>query len=98
MLQDQPLQASDKYSFNLIAINCEEDWQKLITKTMVEAETFAIQIEQLNESKLFEGFADATHSNFYRNLVGIIEHTHYHLGQISLIKKILAKTSITLEE
>ena len=29
------------------------------------------------------------HGNYYRNLHSIIEHTYYHLGQISLIKKIL---------
>jgi len=29
------------------------------------------------------------YGNYFRNIVGVIEHIHYHLGQIVLIKKIL---------
>lgn len=46
-------------------------------------------LETLDEAKLFEDFADPKYGNYYRNLHGIIEHTHYHLGQIVLIKKLL---------
>ncbi len=60
---------------------------------MADAESFAIQIETLDEAKLFEDFADPKYGNYYRNLHGIIEHTHYHLGQISLIKKIIRETN-----
>ncbi len=45
------------------------------------------QIEQLPESKLWETFSDEKYGNYYRNIHGIIEHIHYHLGQIVLIKK-----------
>ncbi|MDQ1090003.1 hypothetical protein QE390_004607 [Siphonobacter sp. SORGH_AS 1065] len=34
-------------------------------------------------------FVDEKYGTYYRNLHGMIEHTHYHLGQIVLIKKIL---------
>jgi hypothetical protein len=56
---------------------------------LTEAELFAEQIEKIDEAKLFEDFADPKYGSYYRNLLGIIEHTYYHLGQISLIKKIL---------
>ncbi len=46
-------------------------------------------IAQLPEGKLWEDFADKKYGSYYRNLQGIIEHTHYHLGQIVLIKKML---------
>lgn len=46
-------------------------------------------LETLDEAKLFEDFADPKYGNYYRNLLGIIERTHYHLGQIVLIKKLL---------
>jgi len=45
--------------------------------------------EALPESRLQETFADEKYGNYYRNLHGLIEHTHYHLGQIVLIKKLL---------
>jgi len=92
VLQGEPLNASDKLSFNLSPITSEYDWQKLVTKVFTEAESFAVQIEQLDEVKLFDDFADHKYGNYYRNLHGIIEHTHYHLGQISLIKKMLHET------
>jgi hypothetical protein len=92
VLQGEPLNASDKFSFDLPPVTSADDWQKLVSKTLAEAELFAVQIEKLDESKLFEDFADPKYGNYYRNLFGIIEHVHYHLGQISLIKKILNET------
>ena len=89
VLEGEPLVASDKYSFNLPPINNQEDWEKLLNKTLTDAEKFASSIEQLPEIKLWENFSDGKYGNYYRNIHGIIEHTHYHLGQIVLIKKIL---------
>ena len=89
VLQGGPLDAHDKYSFDLPPILSEKDWEKLLDKTWTEAENFASMIEQLPESKLEEDFSDGKYGTYYRNLHGIIEHIHYHLGQIVLIKKIL---------
>ncbi len=89
VLQGKPLQASDKYSFDLPPITNEADWQELVAKAFREATLFAEQVEQLPESKLHENFADPKYGSYYRNLLGIIEHTYYHLGQIVLIKKLL---------
>ena len=91
ILQGEPLNASDKYSFGLPPILSQEDWEKLLNKTWADAENFASLIEQLPESKLWEDFSDNKYGNYYRNLHGIIEHVHYHLGQIILIKKILLR-------
>lgn len=89
VLQGGPLEASDKYSFDLPPIESQRDWDNLLDKTFADAETFALLIEQLPEHKLWESFADEKYGTYYRNIQGIIEHTHYHLGQIALIKKIL---------
>ncbi|MBP9796979.1 MAG: DUF1572 domain-containing protein [Chitinophagales bacterium] len=89
VLHGEPLNASDKLSFNVPEINNSEDWQKLVTKTLTEAELFALQLGKMDESKLLETFSDSKYCNYYKNMHGIIEHTHYHLGQISLLKKIL---------
>ena len=89
VLQGEPLNASDKYSFDLSAIQSQEDWENLLDKTWTDAENFASLIEQLPESKLWEDFSDNKYGNYYRNFHGIIEHMHYHLGQIVLIKKIV---------
>lgn len=91
VLQGQPLTAKDKYSFDCPPIQSEEDWEKLLCKTWADAENLATLIEQLPESKLWEIFTDEKYGNYYRNMHGLIEHTHYHSGQIVLIKKLLAQ-------
>jgi hypothetical protein len=95
VLQGEPLHASDKYSFDHPLIESQEDWEKLLNRTWVDAENFGAVIEQLPESKLWETFTDEKYGNYYRNIHGIIEHIHYHLGQIVLIKKLLAQKEIT---
>lgn len=92
VLRDEALNASDKYSFDHPSINTQEDWEKLLNKTWTDAESFAIALEQLPESTLWENFSNEKYGNYYRNIHGIIEHCHYHLGQIILIKKILLQT------
>ncbi len=93
VLRGEPLDAHDNYSFDLPPILSQEDWEKLLDKTWTDAEDFASLIEQLPESKLWEAFSDEKYGNYYRNFHGIIEHTHYHLGQIVLIKKILLEAN-----
>ena len=89
VLEGGPLDAHDKYSFDLPSIQSNEDWEKLLNKTWTDAKNFANLIEQLPESKLENDFSEKKFGSYYRNLHGIIEHTHYHLGQIVLIKKII---------
>jgi hypothetical protein len=89
VLQGEPLDAHDKYSFDLPPIQSQKDWESLLDKTWKEAESFAILVEQLPDKKLWENLADEKYGNYYRNIHGIIEHAHYHLGQIVLIKKII---------
>ena len=92
VLRGAPLNAHDKYSFDCPPIRSEEDWQKLLNKTWTDAEALANLVEQLPESKLWEPFADEKYGNYFRNLLGVIEHTHYHAGQIALIRKIVLET------
>ncbi|MDH7461411.1 DUF1572 domain-containing protein [Chitinophagaceae bacterium 26-R-25] len=85
----EKLNASDKFSFDCPPIASREDWETLLNKAFNDAEQFSSAIEQLPEQKLGEAFEDEKYGNYYRNIHGIIEHCHYHLGQIVLIKKML---------
>ncbi len=85
----EPLDAHDKYSFDLLPITAEEDWQSLVNTIFSNAEQLAQLIEELPETQLLENLADEKYGNYYRNIHGIIEHTHYHLGQIALLKKLI---------
>lgn len=90
VLQGGPLNAKDAYSFDHPPIASQADWEALLTKTWNEAETFAQLIEALPDSILWEDLTHEKYGNYYRNLHGIIEHCHYHLGQIVLLKKLLS--------
>ncbi|MBS1567710.1 MAG: DUF1572 domain-containing protein [Bacteroidetes bacterium] len=89
VLEGGPLDGSDKYSFDLPPIRSEEDWQRLLDKYWKDADTFIALVEQLPDSRLAEDFSDKKYGDYYRNLHGVTEHCHYHLGQISLIKKLV---------
>ena len=91
VLQGGPLDGSDKFSFDHPPFHSQEDWDRFLDKVWADAETFAALVEQLPEEKLWEDFDNGKYGNYFRNIHGFIEHTHYHLGQISLIKKILAE-------
>ena len=90
VLEGGPLNAHDKYSYDMEPISSEADWQGLKTKSFNEAERMAKLIEALPEEKIKEGFASGKYGSYYRNLTGLLEHSHYHLGQISLLKKLTA--------
>ncbi len=92
VLQGGPLDAKDKFSFDLPAITSQQDWERLLEKTWSDAENLALAIEQMPESQLWEDFADEKYGNYYRCLHGPIEHCHYHLGQIAMIKSMLVET------
>jgi uncharacterized damage-inducible protein DinB len=89
VLEGKPLVASDAESFKLPTIENEVAWQNYIEQIYSNVEKLAILIENLPEEKLAENFTDEKYGNYYRNLNGMIEHTHYHLGQIAIIKKIV---------
>ena len=93
VLQDKPLDSKHELSFEHAQILSQQDWEKLLDKTWMDAESIACLVELLPESKLWETFSDEKYGTYYRNIQGIIEHTHYHLGQIVLIKKILSATA-----
>ncbi len=83
------MDAKEKYSFDQPPIQSQEDWEKLLDKTWADAKNLANLIEQLPESHLWECFVKKEYGNYYRCLHGPIEHGHYHLGQIALIKRML---------
>jgi hypothetical protein len=83
------LEIKDKFSFDLPPIESQAQWEELLNKLWNDAEKFAILLEQIPDSKLNEAFVDEKYGTYLRNIDGMIEHCYYHLGQITLIKKLL---------
>lgn len=87
------LEISDKYSFDLPPITAEIDWNKLVTDFIQNSEKFADKVEQMEDYIFDEPFIDEKYGTFLRNIEGVIEHSYYHLGQISLIKKMITQNT-----
>jgi hypothetical protein len=84
------LEIRDKYSFDLPPLESQQQWEDLLNKLWNDAEKFATLLEQMPDSKMDEGFVDEKYGTYLRNIDGMIEHCYYHLGQITLIKKLLS--------
>lgn len=84
-----PLEIRDKYSFDMPEIDSEESWQALKNQFLSHARAFVACVENMPENLLDEPFADEKYGTYQRNIEGVIEHSYYHLGQISMIKKLM---------
>ena len=91
VLEGKPLTAKDEHSFSHPPVVNAEDWEKMVQEALADAEHAARLIEQLPDEKLSEDFSDKKYGSYYRNIAGTIEHAHYHLGQIALLKKLRIK-------
>ncbi|MFL9834183.1 DUF1572 domain-containing protein [Chryseobacterium terrae] len=83
------LEIRDKYSFDLPVIDSQEQWAAILGKLWKDSERFATLLEQMPDSKMNEVFVDEKYGTYLRNINGMIEHCYYHLGQITLIKKMI---------
>lgn len=89
VLNGGALNAHDKFSFDHPPITSQEDWDKLRDKLWTDANNIVEAVKRLPDTILLEHFTDEKYGNYYRNLHGVIEHTHYHLGQIVILKKFI---------
>lgn len=85
------LEIRDKYSFDLPATESEADWKNLIDEFLKNAEEFVNEVAKMPDHKLDQPFVDIKYGTYLRNIDGVIEHAYYHLGQVSLIRKLLAE-------
>jgi uncharacterized damage-inducible protein DinB len=90
VFQGGALEARDEFSFFSPPIRSRNDWEKLLDKAWNDAEILASLVEQMPVTRLWEDFSQGKYGNYYHNIHGFIEHSYYHLGQIVLIKKLLA--------
>lgn len=97
VLDGGTLDAKDAYSFDVPEISSQAQWNSLQEKTWEDARTFARLIEQMPESQFWETMVDDKYGSYCRNLLGIIEHCHYHLGQIVMLKQLILAHSSQAE-
>ena len=83
------LDIRDKYSFDMPALRSENDWQNLVNDFMKYAEAYIQQVEKMDEAQLQQPFVKEEYGTYLRNIEAQIEHSYYHLGQITLINKLI---------
>lgn len=94
VFENGKLEIRDKYSFDLPEIKSEPDWKKLITDFLVNSEKFTNTVEQMDDSVFNRPFVEEKYGTCLRNIEAVIEHSYYHLGQISLLKKIILQKQL----
>jgi len=79
---------SNANGFDLPPVRDEHDWIRLKERCFQSAHDLAELVTKFPEEKLGE-LTVTGHSTNYKTLHGIVEHAHYHLGQIVLLKKLV---------
>lgn len=74
--------------FDLPTITSAADWAQLKQDNITSSHELAEAIRSVDEARLEEPIM-AGYSSFYKNMQGCVEHVHYHLGQIVLLKNLI---------
>ena len=83
------LEIKDKFSFDMPEITSEKDWLQLVDEFVNNAEKFIDHVEKMDNNLLNQPFVNEAYGSYERNIEAQIEHSYYHLGQVSLIKKLI---------
>jgi len=83
------LEIKDKFSFDMPEITSETDWLNLVNEFVSNAEKFINHVEKMDDNLLTQPFVKVEYGSYLRNIEAQIEHSYYHLGQVSLIKKLI---------
>jgi hypothetical protein len=83
---------NEQNGMNAPALNSDEDWEELKQDNIHSAEELATIIEGYDIGSLYNPILPG-HSSAYKNFQGQVEHVHYHLGQIVMIKKYIQDTA-----
>ncbi len=89
VFEDGSLDIKDKFSFDMPEITSEKDWLNLVNDLLNNAERFIHFVEKMDDTILAQPFVKEEYGTYLRNIEAQIEHSYYHLGQISLIKKLI---------
>jgi uncharacterized damage-inducible protein DinB len=88
-LTENKLEIRDKYSFLMDELKTEEEWQNLKTKLLSNADTFVSIIKNLENNQLSAPFVEEKYGSTWQNIIGVVEHSYYHFGQITIIRKMI---------
>ena len=82
------LEIIDKYSFDMEKIDSEADWQLLRNSFIENSNSIVKLIAIVPDDQWGKPFVKEEYGTYERNIEGLIEHSYYHFGQISLLLKL----------
>lgn len=81
---------SEANGYDRPPLHTEADWQQLREDNQQSARSLAEAIRQVKDEVLEEPvLQNGNSSAYYYQLHGVVEHAHYHLGQIVLLKNLI---------
>lgn len=89
VLNSKPLTSKDSESFDHPIINSPEEWKTFVSNCLKDGQKLAELTRQIPEGKMWEPFVDPKYGHHFANFIGMVEHSHYHLGQIAIVKKLV---------
>lgn len=87
VLKGGSMKGYDMDPFHAPEVKGAADWNSLLQSVYTDGEALAALVEGMADEDLEKTFLAEQYGSVYRNLHGNIEHMHYHLGQIVLLKK-----------
>lgn len=94
VLKGAPLSTKDALSFDHPVIKTEDDWRHFQSMVFSTVNETCDLLENIDDQQLNQPFYDPKYGSWYRNIHGITEHVHYHLGQMSIIKRLIKSPSL----
>lgn len=84
------LEIKDKFSFDMPEITSEADWKTMVNNFIGISEKFVNHVGKMDADRLNQTFVKEAYGSYLRNIEAQIEHAYYHLGQMTLIRKLIA--------
>lgn len=79
--------------YDLPSLQDQADWEKLKADNLESARVLAEAIQKVPDEALDQPMLkDKDSSSYFRQLQGVVEHAHYHLGQIVILKNLIRNT------
>lgn len=86
--QGQSTEVGPANGFDAPVLRTEQDWADLRADNLRSAQELAAAIRAFDEANL-EAAILPNYASAYKNLQGAVEHLHYHLGQLVILKNLV---------
>lgn len=94
VIEDGILDGKDSESYKHPNISTQAEWETLHKTMWKDVERFTELLSELPNTILNQPFTNEKYGTYSSNILGLIEHTHYHLGQIIILKKMIQNKSV----